>query len=192
MKNAAYMISVLALLVVSGRVIYDLRAGNTHPGDVGCESCHLAREAIDESNAQMLIDSQEVLCKDCHENALTASHPSGFEPAYALPEIFPLDWKAELTCSTCHAVHSSTRGLMVTHLTGKELCHSCHDQEFFDNMKDMGSSIFASGHGATEDIDFGAEMDPFSARCMECHAEAEGALNIEYSSGGIIRHSRVA
>ena len=103
-----------------------LYARNFHPADMPCNNCHLARGTIDQSNAKILVASQEQLCKSCHFNALTASHPSGFKPEEVPPIAFPLDWKGDLTCSTCHSVHTEKAGLLRVSRKGKDLCLSCH------------------------------------------------------------------
>jgi len=73
-----------------------------------CASCHMAGADTTDANASMLISSQEQLCGGCHANALKMSHRSGFTPPQGkvIPADYPLDWKGDLTCSTCHEVHS--------------------------------------------------------------------------------------
>ena len=181
------MLFIVVLLILCGRSIYDLKAIDRHPGDASCESCHLARDRIDESNASILVASQEELCKSCHENALTASHPSGFAPARLLPAIFPLDWKGELTCSTCHEVHGSNQGLLRVDQQGKTLCLSCHDENFFAEMKDGGSSVMSFGHLDARSST-GGDIDQYTIQCLSCHETLEGELNVQVR-GGITRHN---
>ncbi|TAN50389.1 MAG: hypothetical protein EPN21_09090, partial [Methylococcaceae bacterium] len=79
-----------------------------HPLNEPCISCHLAGIDTTAANAEKLVASQEQLCGRCHDNTMQMSHPSGFAPApgKTIPAAYPLDWKGELTCSTCHKVHS--------------------------------------------------------------------------------------
>lgn len=186
-KNSIYLFLFGALLIFSGRVIYDLKAGDKHPANLACDNCHLARENIDAGNANILVASQEVLCSSCHENALTASHPSGFTPSMPIPKTFPLDWKAELTCSTCHSVHGNKPGLMRVARRGKNLCLSCHEEKFFSTMKDGGTSVMSFGHLDARDSS-GGDIDSFTIQCMSCHETLEGDLNVQIR-GGITRHS---
>ena len=187
MKNAIYLLSVVILLFLAYRLAGDLNATNTHPGDGSCNDCHLARGKIDQTNADILIASQEVLCKTCHENALTASHPSGFKPDRGLPKAFPLDWKAELTCSSCHSVHGSKPGLLRVDRRGKALCFSCHDKGFFSGMKDAGSSLISFGHLDAR-ASLGGGIDQYSIQCLSCHDTLEGDLNVQLR-GGIVSHN---
>jgi len=152
-----------------------------------CNDCHLAKSKIDQTNAGILLASEEELCKSCHLNALTASHPSGFMPKNVPPPAFPLDWKGDLTCSTCHGVHNKEPGLLRVKLYGKALCLSCHEEKFFSNMKDGGSSVMSFGHlDARESL--AGEIDSCSIQCMSCHDSLSGNLNVRLS-GAVLRHS---
>ena len=158
----------------------------THPVDMPCADCHLAKGGINQSNAKTLIASQEELCGICHRNALTASHPSGIKPANAPPEIFPLDWKGDLTCSTCHLVHENSAGRLRVKREGKALCQSCHDEAFFNAMKDGGTSVLAFGHlDARQSIS--GNIDNFSIQCLSCHDSMNDKLQVNVS-GDVLRH----
>jgi predicted CXXCH cytochrome family protein len=100
-----------------------------------------------------------------------------------------VDWKGDLTCSTCHLVHGIGRGLLRGNKRGKELCLACHDAAFFTNMKDEGSSIVQSGH-----LDAGitlseAELDPFSLQCLYCHSPKFDVPEVDVDRVGILRHA---
>ena len=187
MKTGLLMLFFITLLVVSYRMIDDLNATNTHPQNTSCNDCHLARGKIDQTNAKTLVASQEELCKPCHLNALTANHPTGIKPINVPPQIFPLDWKGDLTCSTCHSLHNNEPGLLRVKRHGKELCQSCHDEKFFLNMKDGGSSVMSFGHLDARASLVG-DIDSFSIQCMSCHDSLTGSLNVRLS-GEVIRHN---
>ncbi len=191
MKNAGATLPLaallLAVLVVIGlRPGGNLDAAGLHPADMDCRDCHLAQGAIDAINAQILVSTQEELCGGCHQAALTASHPTGIKPSSSIPERFPLDWKGDLTCSTCHRVHDSEPVKLRVKQGGRELCQSCHQPEFFARMKDGGSSIMNFGH-----LDAGTQgfagIDNFSIQCMACHEELDGNLRVRVSER-LIRH----
>ncbi|QSX39129.1 cytochrome c3 family protein [Shewanella sedimentimangrovi] len=156
-----------------------------------CRSCHLVQGEITPINAGRLLASQEKLCKDCHPKALTASHPTGFSPGRSLPADFPLDWKGELTCSTCHSVHDERAGLMRTSLRGRDYCQSCHDSAFFDAMADGGTTLVSSGHLVPDlaTLVEAGTIDDFSFQCMTCHADEQGSLAVSISASGVINHS---
>lgn len=132
----------------------------------------MAGAATTAANASMLISSQEQLCGGCHANALKMSHPSGIipPPGKVIPATYPLDWKGDLTCSTCHEVHSDLPGKMRGVARGSQLCLACHDQMFFNNMRDGGASLVMSGHLGIPNSQTWQVMDSYTVQCMECHA----------------------
>ena len=187
MKGLLVSLFVVSLMSLTIYKISDLNAKGKHPANMACDTCHLAQGKITKKNAKTLVASQEVLCRTCHQNAVTASHPTGIKPSGDIPEKFPLDWKGDLTCSTCHKVHGSSPGLLRVHNHGKKLCMSCHDQDFFQNMKDGGMSIMVSGHLDAREPLVG-EMDTFSIQCMACHENLGDNLAVSMS-GNVMRHS---
>lgn len=168
--------------------------GKTNPRHLeleSCNSCHLTSNKVKAENAHQLISSQELLCKRCHPKELLVSHPTGFEPKRQIPEIFPLDWKGELTCSSCHDIHGESPGLMRTALRGRGYCLSCHEEEFFEKMADLGIALVSSGHlvSSSPDNSIFEDIDSFSLECLECHGEQTDQLFVSINSMGIINHS---
>ena len=158
-----------------------------HLAEAECGECHLAGNAVNEVNAAKLLASQERLCGRCHENALKASHPSGFMPPRALPVEYPADWKGDLTCSTCHVPHGVAPGLLRGARRGKQLCLACHDELFFRRMKDQGGSLVASGH-LSGGPSRAADLDAFSLQCLGCHDNAADAPAVRVGGSGLVRH----
>lgn len=144
-----------------------------------CVECHLAGNNTVSANSSMLVASQEVLCSQCHKDSMEISHVSGIIPGSGqkIPALYPLDWKGELTCSTCHLVHSDAHGKLRGSTRGEGLCKSCHSDKFFDDMSDRGTSLTSSGHlGAKVARDW-KNLDQYSIQCMGCHTE-NGDVNI--------------
>ena len=153
-----------------------------------CDRCHLAQIEITNENADKLFASQEYLCARCHAESMKVSHPSGIKVSGPLPEGFPLDWKGDMTCSTCHDVHAKVgNGLMRSEKRGRDLCFSCHDDSFFQRMRDGGTSLMLSGHLASNLTQF-AGIDTYSIQCIECHEEESAAPNVLIDKSGVIRH----
>ncbi len=163
---------------------------DAHPPGTDCGACHLGGSNVDQAQASKLVASQELLCLRCHQRAVEVSHPSGFAPRRTVPAEYPLDWKGDLTCSTCHLAHGREPGLMRGKKRAKEFCLACHDQAFFSRMKDAGTSLVISGH-----LDIGRgratmDIDSHSLHCLGCHVGSHlvgGAVSV--SRNGILRHS---
>jgi predicted CXXCH cytochrome family protein len=186
-KSSVFYLPLGVLLVLIGYHLADLKAANPHPAATACDQCHLAREEITVHNAKILVAEQEQLCRPCHQNAVQASHPSGIQPSMHIPDEYPLDWKGELTCSTCHDIHGSNPGLARVKTTGRAMCMACHDFEFFARMKDGGTSIMVSGHlDARRPLT--GDIDAFSIHCMSCHESRGDGLSVRVI-GNVIRHS---
>ena len=164
--------------------------GKPHLMDQKCSNCHLAGQSVDSAQAQRIIGSQEMLCGICHKNVKKVSHPSGFAPRTKPPADLPLDWKGDMTCSTCHEIHGTKPGLLRGNKQGKDLCFACHDTAFFNSMKDGGVSLQQSGHAianmAQENQSNG--IDALSLQCMGCHSSHGDSGGIRVSNG-IVRHN---
>jgi predicted CXXCH cytochrome family protein len=162
-------------------------AEDWHPRDMQCPTCHLSGSEVRPEQAGLLLASQEVLCGKCHPGALQVSHPSGIKPRMPLPAAYPLDWKGDMTCSTCHNVHAIGKGKMRGKLRRREFCTACHDKNFFDSLRDGGVSMLLSGH-----LESGIEMDSggldkYSLQCLDCHGNA-GESNQVGVKQGVLRH----
>ena len=184
------LLTLAAAIFGAALSLHAAARGNPHPSGIDCGACHLAGEAVERSQAKRLVASQESLCVGCHRRAVELSHPSGFVPRRTLPAEYPLDWKGELTCSTCHLTHGREPGLLRGRRHAREFCLACHDQGFFAGMKDAGSSLVISGH-----IDVGRsratlDIDRHSLHCLGCHAGSHaGGGTVSVSRAGVIRHA---
>lgn len=168
------------------------KAATGHLSQSSCFSCHLGGGEVRPATAATLIGRQEDLCASCHPDAIRASHPSGLIPRRAIPRPFKLDWKGELTCSTCHTIHGATPGLMKSTKRGEALCLECHDRNFFERMVDRGASMTTSGHldarrSTTPTTPTPPPIDTFSLQCMGCHNEMQGSNQVRIESG-LLRH----
>lgn len=182
---------LLMLLLAAAAALYALAGpiAGSHLDKSDCAQCHLAGANVTAQQAGILVASQEVLCGRCHPAAIQVSHPTGFQPKTAPPARYPLDWKGDLTCSTCHEVHGSGHGLMRAGLTGKPLCLTCHAADFFSAMRDGGASL-TSGHLARGVDGNAPALDAYSRKCMECHgASATPRLAASIDRNGVLRHA---
>lgn len=159
-----------------------------HP-NLECRGCHLAGQGVTAQSAHQLTSSQEALCGQCHRSALKLSHPSGFSPASEVSREYPLDWKGDLTCSTCHDIHQGKPGLLRGNLSGKAFCLSCHAQGFFDQMADSGISIQRRGHLAASSNPIIRELDTYSVQCLDCHMGSGDGPRVNIDQRGLLRHA---
>ena len=148
----------------------------------------MAGKAVKPEQAHLLIASQEKLCGSCHSGTNQVSHPSGFTPTSKVSADFPLDWKGDLTCSTCHEVHGATHGLMRSNRRGKDLCLSCHDAKFFGRMRDQGASMMQAGHLKASNSTPDEKLDVYSRQCMECHGEKGDNPSPAVVRNMVVRH----
>lgn len=180
--------AIVSVAVVSLYVTNAVGNKPFHP-NLECAGCHLAGQGTNKSNASKLTSSQEALCGQCHRGALELSHPSGFKPGRKLPAAYPLDWKGDMTCSSCHNIHQGTDGLMRGDKSGKALCMSCHDERFFVQMADKGISLQRLGHLSVKPNELVRELDPYSVQCLDCHLNAGDAPQVNLDTAGVLRHS---
>lgn len=187
------LIIALALLMtlVEGSRLYAMLQANSglHLAQSDCGTCHMSGKSVNAAQAGMLISSQETLCAKCHAAAIKLSHPSGFTPKTKLPPTYPLDWKGDLTCSTCHDIHGNRPGLMRETKLGKDLCLSCHDVQFFQKMRDGGASTMVGHLSSTAEVHV-PTLDRYSRQCLECHGQkADPKLSTEIDRNGVLRHA---
>lgn len=179
---------VAAAVLGCGTLLYAMISKpDLHPLNEACAGCHMAGADTTLANASMLTASQEQLCGRCHAAALTMSHPSGFmpPPSYTFPPEYPRDWKGDLTCSTCHEVHSDLPGKLRGTVTGRDMCVACHTQAFFDTMRDGGVSLMLSGHLGIANSQNWLNLDPYSVQCMDCHS-TRGDVQVDPNM--VVRH----
>ena len=156
------------------------QAGQNGHADLACGACHLAGDNVTAENARQLSTSQDWLCSSCHGDAMAASHPTGFVPARPLPAEFPLDWKGEVTCSTCHDLHNDQPAHLRAGNDGVDGCLACHSVDFFEEMADSGMLLMGFGH-LNAGGDRMSTVDRYSERCAVCHRQS---LTI---SGDVVR-----
>ncbi|MDH5444208.1 MAG: cytochrome c3 family protein [Gammaproteobacteria bacterium] len=184
----AWLFGAVALLSTSLYVSRVIGERPFHP-NLECAGCHLAGQGTTAANASQLTSSQEALCGQCHRGALELSHPSGFRPNRKLPAEYPLDWKGDMTCSSCHNIHDGKAGLIRGDKQGKQFCLTCHDASFFSQMVDKGVSLQRFGHLAARKSDMQRELDTYSIKCMDCHQGSGEAPQVSVDARGVIRHS---
>ena len=157
-----------------------------------CGGCHVTSGGVAPARAGVLLASQERLCGTCHPRALKASHPTGVRPSMPVGADYPVDWKGEVTCSSCHDIHGTTHGRLRGNKRRKAFCLDCHPQTFFDRMADGGQSLVLSGHLDARADEAEPLLDPYTVQCMGCHGKnGDGSIlvggnrNSRHSGSGV-------
>jgi len=204
----------LLLLLAVGGVGWLCIAGsdslNPHIDKMGsCNDCHLSdpiQITRKEGGTNLFLADIETLCLRCHkETILSMSHPLGMKPTFPLPLDMYLDWKGEMTCTTCHYMHNNGTGAhgsgndkyLRRNSTGKNFCLECHQQGF---MSQKGlSHALATGDAHNKrfkEFETGESLGASSAECLSCHdgsiASDVGHMSFEGNSrnSGVWEHQK--
>ncbi len=185
--RSKYHINVLLLLVLCGTgwwlCIAVADGPNPHIDKMSdCNDCHL-RDPIPitrkESGTNLFLADIETLCLRCHtEMTLSMSHPIGMKPTFSLPLDMYLDWRGQMTCTTCHYMHHKKDGAngggngmyLRRNSKGKNFCFECHQQDFL-NQKGLSHAL-ATDIAHTKqfsEFDSGELLGASSSRCLSCH-----------------------
>ena len=198
MKIKLRIIPLICFTVLAiGIVVYSYKNSSPHKFNFmegECGSCHISYEY-----PVKFKDNITALCNKCHEKDNAMSHIVGVKPSMYLGDDFPLDERGEMTCNTCHDIHSETIDpltkkrtyLLRSKLRGKDLCDDCH----LETMNVLMPGAVPRHSEITSDAHFGyyttkgGQIDAVSEKCISCHsgdiAEAiHYTLNGEKSMGG--------
>jgi len=190
----APMVAVFAI-ALSFIAKSDAGPGPGHRGATACYTCHLNDPDKSSNNGRLLYtDDFSVMCSKCHPGAKALSHPVGMFVLKKLPGVFPLDWKKQMTCVTCHFFHKNEEASFLrVGKGGKEFCLMCHDMEFFRKMRDRGEALVGAHLASRSTRPKHADIvDEVSVACLSCH---DGTVSIDVvgdimPSGGLVSHSR--
>ncbi len=143
-----------------------------HSFEGRCLTCHLTKPVPGAGPGTFVADIT-TMCTTCHKDALEISHPVDVRPTMAVPASFPLDWKNEISCVTCHSAHDLGYG--ESHLrskaTGQRLCLRCHnDLDSEVHTLSVGSAHINTGEGSRFAANSaGVGLDKLSIKCLSCH-----------------------
>lgn len=163
-------------------------ASARHLEQADCATCHLAGSATRSENAQLLLGTQKQLCTACHEKSVRLSHRNGFPAKAYAPGVFPLDWKGELVCSTCHLIHAPLDKMLRGGKRGKEFCLGCHRPQFFSELAAGGARTPGRSRDGVRYEALGEELDDGSLACVKCHMTQPGRLEVWVDPALVVRH----
>jgi len=119
------------------------------------------------------------ICNDCHEKMLSEGylHPVEVRPQRAIiPADMPLSETGEMTCSTCHDVHSeytTPYGTPTAFLrrgeSGRAFCKICHRD--LNALSQGHSGTLEEAHFRSQYVETNSllEIDAMSRNCLSCH-----------------------
>lgn len=154
-----------------------------------CATCHLAGSKANPENAHILVGTEKAICTSCHEKAVRLSHRSGFRAKAVAPLVYPLNWKGELVCSTCHHIHAPPGKMLRGVRRGKDFCLMCHQPSFFSNLATGGLRILLSAHESASAELLRHELDPASMECLRCHSALQGKYEVFVDPSLVARHA---
>ncbi|MBI5642409.1 MAG: cytochrome c3 family protein [Deltaproteobacteria bacterium] len=171
MKRINYPLIISVLLVIAAGYVYS-QWTSYHDFEGKCLDCHLTVPGKGET-PQVFAKDITLMCKGCHKDEQQLSHPVDLKPSMQVPAKFPLDWKGQITCVTCHPVHD--QGFGEFHLrsksSGESFCTMCHNNLENELHKISVGSAHVSRSTSTKYIEteLGNILDELSIKCLACH-----------------------
>ncbi len=163
---------ILSVLLLAAASYVFSQWTSYHDFESKCLDCHLTVPQ-DGETPQVFTKDVTLMCTGCHKDSKDLSHPVDRKPSMKVPVDFPLDWKDEITCVTCHTVHDNGHGdfHMRSTASGEGLCSLCHaDIETEMHKISMGTAHVSSSTGTKYIVDdLGTVLDELSIKCLACH-----------------------
>jgi len=179
-KTAPALMFLLVILLVMA--VFSLE--NQPHAFKECLTCHVSRDPAGAA-ARRMTAPITMLCGACHEKILSEGymHPVDVRPQrVVIPADMPLSPSGELTCGTCHDIHSdyftpygTPSHFLRRQETGKAFCRTCHkDLNALSGGHEasLGEAHFRSQYVVTASSQ---DIDPMSKNCISCHDGAFAA-----------------
>ncbi len=194
MKARRTAIGIVAAIAVAGAaLLYSRQWTSYHDFEGRCLECHIREPAPGDEPRAFLQDISK-MCVECHASEFELSHPVDMRPSMRVPLNLPLDWKGEVTCTTCHPVHMEGHGpfRLRSRAAGPGFCMLCHnDLESELHQFSLGSA-HVTGSASLKYLpeEIGGVLDELSLRCMACHDALTGtdAVSEGREMGGALFH----
>ncbi len=190
-----------AVAAAAFAVEFDSRSNPHEFTRTDCFYCHvtLPSKGTPSEEPLRLTDTVSNMCARCHDMSKSISHQVNMKPSdrVNIPRDMPLDADGKMTCATCHDIHREYVNPLTGQKTyflrrdviGKNFCLSCHNTE--EGIKqiqlasigpdvnktaltDSHRTVMNKGHGFArfKVSDKGADLDPLSLACLDCHGGA--------------------
>jgi predicted CXXCH cytochrome family protein len=193
----AKYVLLLCCILGTAYAVYSALQKNPHEfAENQCADCHAVMPVKNDRGTLTMTSPIGTLCRRCHAQSKddSLSHPVGMRPAHiALPADLPLSREGEMTCVTCHDIHSTPPPdhegrwyFLRRDLTGRAFCASCHPGgdvvpgRLSGHAREMGRAHMKYVEGQ------GGLIDSVSMGCLSCHDGTIG--NRSDVQTGIFRH----
>jgi predicted CXXCH cytochrome family protein len=173
-KSVVILFLFITLILI---VVYCMEREPHKFSQAECRSCHMT-DASGNIEKDMLTESLVTLCERCHAKILSEGylHPINVRPRNVrVPAGFPLSRYGEITCSTCHDIHSSyftpygtPSHFLRQYETGSKFCEACHSGS---SLKIGHAEAIEEAHFQTKYVEISSSqlIDPISRKCISCH-----------------------
>lgn len=159
-----------SILSISGSVFPKWTSYHNFEGR--CLDCHLTEPKDGEVPTVYTKDITN-MCKTCHSSSQQLSHPVDVKPSMQIPGDFPVDWKGDITCITCHPVHKDGFGdyHLRSKATGQGFCIRCHGDLEVELHKASVGTAHIGGTSSSKYVpgELDITLDELSLKCMACH-----------------------
>ncbi len=190
---------LIALVLLSCLTLFVVYAVEMDPHNFPrskCPTCHVVDAGGKIVKGEMTAPMSE-LCGGCHHDVFDEGymHPVNVRPKNVrVPGDMPLSNYGEITCGTCHDIHSSYLTLYgaSTHYlrrgeTGKDFCFICHSRGSLTEEGHTGALRVAHFSAKYMVTDTSQGIDKISQDCISCH---DGSYATSVTIGaGIWTHS---
>lgn len=178
MKKIYYLpitVTIIFAVISLGGGFVSSQWSSYHNFEGRCLECHLTIPGPGEA-PRVFTKDISVMCKGCHKGVQEMSHPVDVKPSMQVTEKFPLDWKGDVTCATCHPIHQQGYGdfHLRARASGEAFCTLCHSSLDKDiHRAAMGTAHVSSSTGAKYVAWINENtLDELSLKCMSCHDAA--------------------
>ena len=173
-KSAVILFLFLTLILI---VVYCMEREPHKFSQAECQSCHIT-DTSGNIVKDMLTAPLVTLCERCHAKIFSEGylHPVNVRPRNVrVPAGFPLSRYGEITCSTCHDIHSSyltpygtPSHFLRQYETGSKFCEACHSGA---SLKLGHAEVMDEAHFQTKYVEISSSqlIDPISSKCVSCH-----------------------
>ncbi len=184
----------LTFLLLSGALVYSMGKDPHSFPQSECLNCH----SVDASGtvAKHTREPVTIVCKKCHEDVFSKGyiHPVNVRPgSVKVPRDMPLSASGEITCSTCHNMHTpgltpfGTKSYYLRRFeSGKKFCEACHKRGpgTESHQAALGEAHFSAKYIIT---DPSQKLDSMSKDCISCH---DGSFSSSVMAAGTWQHGR--